>query len=400
MKIISTPGILGLANFYRNRRVLVTGHTGFKGSWLCEWLLLLGADVTGFSLEPDTDPSLFRQLGLADRLRHHIGDVRDAGAVATLFQQSRPEVVFHLAAQPLVRQSYTDPLRTHEVNFMGTVRLLEALRVTDRPCAAVMVTSDKCYENTGSLQGYREDDRLGGHDPYSSSKACAELVVSSYRRSFFGGGKAHCGPVRLASARAGNVIGGGDWASDRIVPDCIRSLFKQQAILVRNRHAVRPWQHVLEPLYGYLLLGSRIHPESNHGSIELHHELDTFNFGPSHTSERPVKDLVEELLLHWPGTWSDHSPEFAPHEASLLTLDASKANRLLGWQPIWDFTKTVRQTACWYRSASESDGLSPAAMTRSQIQAYMNDACASQSAPPSPRLTSDHRMNHQPVTPR
>jgi CDP-glucose 4,6-dehydratase len=398
MKIISTPGILGLENFYRNRRVLVTGHTGFKGSWLCEWLFLLGADVTGFSLEPDTEPSLFRQLGLEKRLRHHIGDVRNADSVSTLLRQSEPEVVFHLAAQPLVRRSYTDPAETHEVNFMGTVRILEALRVQNRPCAAVMVTSDKCYENTGSHQGYREEDRLGGHDPYSSSKACAELVVSSYRRSFFGGETARPGPVRLASARAGNVIGGGDWAHDRIVPDCIRSLLHEQAILVRNRHAVRPWQHVLEPLSGYLLLGARLHPEYDPESMETHHELNTFNFGPAHSSERPVKDLVEELLLHWPGHWADHSPEFAPHEASLLTLDANKACRVLGWQPIWDFARTVQQTACWYRSASLDNGSSPAAITRSQIQSYVNDACAVQS-PPSITLSTPDRMNGQPLSP-
>lgn len=369
-----------LENFYRGRRVLVTGHTGFKGSWLCEWLLLLGADVTGFSLEPDTDPSIFRQLGLERRMHHRIGDVRDAGAVSKILRDSQPEVVFHLAAQPLVRRSYTDPAGTHEINFVGTVRILEALRISDTPCAAVMVTSDKCYENTNSLDGYREEDRLGGHDPYSASKACAELAVSSYRRSFFNGRNGHTGPIRVASARAGNVIGGGDWAADRIVPDCIRSLISQNAILVRNRNAVRPWQHVLEPLCGYLLLAATIHPDADSIKNHVPHEMDTFNFGPAHSSERTVQDLVEELLLHWPGHWTDHTPAFAPHEASLLTLDVSKAARLLGWRPLWDFAKTVQQTVSWYRSAEAEMGLGSSAITRSQIQSYMNDAHAVQTA--------------------
>ncbi len=366
-----SPALPAWAQFYRGRRVFVTGHTGFKGSWLCEWLLLLGADVTGYSLEPETEPSIFRQLGLEGRMNHHIGDVRDARALSRVLTEADPNLIFHLAAQPLVRRSYSDPAGTHEINFLGTVRLLEVLRTRNSPCAAVMITSDKCYENSGSVQGYREDDRLGGHDPYSSSKACAELAVSSYRRSFFGGNDGKPGSVRVASARAGNVIGGGDWSEDRIVPDCIRSLVANTPIGVRSKHAVRPWQHVLEPLGGYLALGARIHPDSDNGQSGLHRELDAFNFGPANGSERTVKDLVEELLLHWPGNWIDHSPEFAPHEAAMLTLDVTKAERLLSWRPRWDFSETVKQTVHWYRAAIHENASSIADLTRQQIEGYM-----------------------------
>lgn len=379
----TTPSLLPpWAEFYRGRSVLVTGHTGFKGSWLCEWLLLLGAKVTGFSLEPETDPSIFRQLRLEGRINHHIGDIRDPRALSGVLHHANPDVIFHLAAQPLVRRSYTDPAGTHEINFLGTVRLLEVLRTRDRPCAAVMVTTDKCYENTGARRGYREDDRLGGHDPYSSSKACAELAVSSYRRSFFGGEDREPGPVRVASARAGNVIGGGDWSEDRIVPDCIRSLMANQPIPVRSKHSVRPWQHVLEPLAGYLSLGARIHPDNDDGREGLHRQLDAFNFGPENGSERTVKDLVEELLLHWPGRWIDHSPEFAPHEASLLTLDVSKAAKLLDWRPRWDFAETIKQTVSWYREAVQNKAPSIAALTRNQIERYMESLTGSRSPTP------------------
>lgn len=359
------------SRFYRGRRVLVTGHTGFKGSWLCEWLLLLGAEVTGFSLPPDTEPSLFNQLGLEGRLRHRIGDVRDPRALSLVLEAARPDVVFHLAAQPLVRRSYADPVGTHEVNVLGTLRVLEALRNFNRACSAVIVSSDKCYYNTGTFRGYREGDRLGGHDPYSSSKACAELLVASYRRSFFGGDDDRPGPVRVATARAGNVIGGGDWAEDRIVPDCIRSLAANQPIPVRNRHAVRPWQHVLDPLGGYLSLAAKIHPDSDRGARGGHRNFDAFNFGPTPASQRTVKKLVEELLLHWPGSWIDYSPAHAPHEAAVLTLDATKAAELLGWRPRWGFEKAVEQTVDWYRHSLRREAGTVIRKTRQQIELYM-----------------------------
>ncbi|HLS27491.1 MAG TPA: CDP-glucose 4,6-dehydratase [Opitutales bacterium] len=358
------------AAFYRNRTVFVTGHTGFKGSWLCEWLLALGAKVTGFSQPPETEPALFHQLQLADRIDHQIGDIRDADALGRSLTAADPDIIFHLAAQPLVRRSYLKPDETHEINFLGTVRLLELLRKRFRPCAALVVTSDKCYENIGLAHGYSENDKLGGHDPYSSSKACAELVVSSYRRSFFNGHNGNPSSVRIASARAGNVIGGGDWSEDRIVPDCIRSLLKNEPIGVRNRHAVRPWQHVLEPLSGYLLLAATIHPDSNTIPPENLHEFDAFNFGPLHDSERSVKELVEEILLHWPGEWNDSTPEFAPHEAELLTLNVSKAQRLLGWQPRWSFSETVARTVRWYQQANEENPTALANLTRAQIDDY------------------------------
>lgn len=375
-----------LRDFYRGRRVFVTGHTGFKGSWLCQWLLALGAEVTGFSLQPNTEPSLFRELGLERRLRHRTGDIRDSRALRAALSEARPDVIFHLAAQALVRRSYEDPAGTHEVNLLGTVRLLELLRTGHHPCAAVMVTSDKCYENTGAHRGYREGDALGGRDPYSASKACAELAVSSYRRSFFQGDKNRPGPVRVASARAGNVVGGGDWALDRIVPDCVRNLIANEPIPVRNRHAVRPWQHVLEPLAGYLLLGARIHPDSDEGGVELHRELDAFNFGPENGSERTVRDLVEEVIIHWPGRWIDHSPSFAPPEAAVLTLDISKAERLLNWQPRWDFAETVKQTIWWYRAVHREGETSAAEMTRGQIEEYMQ-ALRPHRAEPAPGVT-------------
>ena len=246
---------MAFGNIYRGKRVLVTGHTGFKGSWLCEWLLALGADVTGLALPPPTSPALFDQLGLASRVKDRRGDIRDLATVRAAVEAARPDFVFHLAAQPLVRLSYAQPVETYATNIMGTVHIMEAVRLAGIACTVVVVTTDKCYENHERAHAYREDEPMGGHDPYSSSKGAVELVVSAYRRSYF---SAPDSPVRLASARAGNVIGGGDWALDRIVPDCIRSLQRGEAIPVRNRHATRPWQHVLEPLSGYLWLAARL----------------------------------------------------------------------------------------------------------------------------------------------
>ncbi len=320
---------------YRGRRVWVSGHTGFKGSWLCEWLLELGAEVHGYALEPDTDPSLFVQLGLASRIRHLIGDVRDPRAVRAALEQAKPDFVFHLAAQPLVRRSYQKPVETFETNVMGTVHVLEALKEIGRPCTAVLVTTDKCYENEESGRAYREDDRLGGRDPYSASKAMAELAVTAYRRSFL-----DSGAIRVATARAGNVIGGGDWAEDRIVPDCIRALRVGAPIQVRNPVSTRPWQHVLEPLAGYLLLAAALERNS--------HLPRAFNFGPKPESNRTVRDLVEGVLRHWPGKWEDLSEPGAVHEAKLLSLDVSLAGECIGWNPRWGFEKTLRATAEWY----------------------------------------------------
>jgi CDP-glucose 4,6-dehydratase len=335
--------------FWQGKRVLLTGHTGFKGSWLALWLLELGAVVTGFSLPPETDPNLFSQLGLESRLDHRLGDIRDSALVAELVQELQPEVVLHLAAQPLVRRSYAEPSATWATNVMGTLHVLEALRALHRPCTAVMVTTDKVYRNNEWLYGYREVDPLGGHDPYSSSKAAAELAIASWRSSFCGNGPYQTSHLRLASARAGNVIGGGDWAVDRIVPDAMRALAGGAPIGVRNPSATRPWQHVLEPLGGYLLLAERLHTAADPPEL-----ASSFNFGPQLEANRSVRQLVEEALVHWPGAWEDQSDPAAPHEASLLHLVIDQAHHQLGWSPRWDFATTVDRTVCWYRRVHEA----------------------------------------------
>ena len=352
-------------------RVLVTGHTGFKGAWLCEWLLALGADVTGYALEPDTDPSLFMQLGLANRLRHHVGDIRDAAAVRDLVTATRPRFVFHLAAQPLVRRSYREAGYTWETNVMGTIHVLEALRHLHEPCAAVMVTTDKCYENREWLFGYRENDPLGGHDPYSSSKAGAELAIASWRSSFFGAGQ----PVRIASARAGNVIGGGDWAEDRIVPDSMRALSRGEPIQVRNPAATRPWQHVLEPDSGYLSLAAALALRPTDRRLET-----AFNIGPGHDANQPVRVLVEETLRHWPGTWVDRSSSDAVHEASLLQLDNGKVHQLVGWRPAWSFREAVGRTVAWYRDMRTAGPTAARELTLRDIAAYVEAASRREAA--------------------
>ena len=352
---------------FRDKRVLVTGHTGFKGSWLCEWLLSLGAEVHGFALPPPTTPALFEQLGLSDRIaRHQIGDIRDLAAVEAAVAEARADFVFHLAAQPLVRLSYSQPVETYATNVMGTVHLLEALRSRGRACAVVAVTTDKCYENREWLHAYREEDAMGGHDPYSSSKGAAELVVSAYRRSFFAGSSG----IRLASARAGNVVGGGDWALDRIVPDCVRALRTNAPIPVRNKIATRPWQHVLEPLSGYLQLAATLATDQGLALPPATYQSG-FNFGPALTSNKTVAELVLEILKHWPGSWEDRSDASALHEAVKLNLSTDKAFHLLQWEPRWDFQQTVRHTIEWYRSSDACRSTTEfRALTGAQIQAY------------------------------
>ncbi len=349
---------------FRNRTVWLSGHTGFKGAWLAEWLLHLGARVHGFALPPTEGPSLCEQLNLTRRVEHVVGDVRDREQVRAALVEAQPDFVFHLAAQPLVRRSYHEPVETYATNVMGTVHVMEALRHLEKPCAAVIVTTDKCYENREWIYGYREDDPLGGHDPYSSSKGMAELAISAYRRSFFGGNA-----VRLASARAGNVIGGGDWAEDRIVPDCVRALLGGRSIPVRNRAATRPWQHVLEPLSGYLWLAARL------AAPEGAALAGAFNFGPGASSNRTVAELVQEVLVHWPGGWEDLTDPDAPHEAGLLQLSTDKARAALRWSPVWDFGVTMRHTIGWYRDArmyKHTDNFQR--LTRQQINQYCESA--------------------------
>ena len=348
------------AEIYRGKRVLITGHTGFKGAWLAEWLLALGAEATGLALPPNTLPSIFDELGLEQRMHHHVGDIRDLAVVRQTVEAAQPDFVFHLAAQPLVRLSYEQPVETYAINVLGTVHLLEAVRLANHPCTVVVVTSDKCYENREWTYGYREEDSMGGYDPYSSSKGAAELAINAYRRSYF---SAPDSPIRLASARAGNVIGGGDRAMDRMVPDCIRALQRGESIPVRNKAATRPWQHVLEPLSGYLQLAATIH------SASLNSLSGAFNFGPALTSNRTVAELVHEVLKHWPGRWEDKGDPKAVHEAKLLNLATDKAFHFLNWRPVWTFEQTVEQTVFWYRQCTAQVTEVPA-LTSRQIADY------------------------------
>jgi CDP-glucose 4,6-dehydratase len=352
---------LDLKTIYSGRKVWISGHTGFKGSWLAEWLLELGAEVSGYSLQPPTRPSLFEQLELAKRLDHHIADINDAIAVRAAIHEFKPDFVFHLAAQPLVRASYRNPVETFSTNVLGTAHVLDALRDASHPCTAVFITTDKCYENRDWVHGYRENDRLGGYDPYSASKAAAELVIDSYRRSFFNQPGSN---VRIASARAGNVIGGGDWAEDRIVPDAIRHLIHGKSIPVRNPRATRPWQHVLEPLGGYLSLAAHLSLAKESGEL-----ASAFNFGPNVQSNRSVEELVTEIFKSWPGQW-EHLPPPGPalHEARLLHLNHDKAYHLLGWEPKWNFATTIKHTVDWYRNVN--DGGNALEITRRQIRQF------------------------------
>lgn len=360
------PTAAELRAAYSGKRVLLTGHTGFKGAWLTLWLERLGAKVTGLALEPEAD-SVFVTAGVASSCEHHVADVRRFEQVRALVEATKPDIVFHLAAQALVRKSYAEPLATIETNINGTAHVLEALRVTKQRCAVVVVSSDKCYENREWVYGYREDDAMGGYDPYSMSKGATELVTSSWRRSFFPPAKLADHGVAIASARAGNVIGGGDWATDRIVPDCIRSLSKGQPIGVRSPKAIRPWQHVLEPLGGYLLLGVKLL-----GQERVADFCEGWNFGPEAGSAQPVSALAAALVKAWgAGEWLDQSDPKAHHEASLLRLSIDKAHAKLGWQPRWRFEETISRTVAWYRA--QVDGATPAqlkALTLEQIAAY------------------------------
>jgi len=325
--------------FFKSKKILITGHTGFKGSWLTLWLTEMGANVIGYSLEPPTEPSMFDALNLKERIIHVIGDVRDEEKLKKTFKTHRPELVFHLAAQPLVRYSYIAPKYTYEVNVIGTINLLEAVRETDTVKAVVVVTSDKCYENKEWIYGYRETDPVGGYDPYSSSKGCAELVVSAYRRSYF----ENLG-IALSSVRAGNVIGGGDWQADRLVPDCIRALSKGETIKIRNPDAIRPWQYVLEPLSGYLLLASKMLERTN--KFE-----GAWNFGPPDADILTVEELVNKVLKYWGGgsyRVTENKDEL--HEARLLKLDSSMARFLLGWRFKYDVERAVKETVEWYKN--------------------------------------------------
>jgi CDP-glucose 4,6-dehydratase len=345
--------------FWRDKSVFLTGHTGFKGGWLALWLASVGARVHGYALAPATDPNLFTTARVAEGLASHtIGDVRDAAALAGALDRAAPEVVFHLAAQPLVRASYRDPVHTYAVNVMGTVHLLEAVRRSPTVRALVNVTSDKCYENREWLWGYRESEALGGRDPYSSSKACAELVTAAYRDSFLGAGGA-----AIASARAGNVIGGGDWADDRLLPDFFRAARAGHALAVRYPDATRPWQHVLDPLAGYLLLAEYLAAHGQRGA-------QAWNFGPAEDDARPVRWLLDRLAAEMPGTGWQRTGGEQPHEAASLKLDSSKARQLLGWRPRWRLAEALRRTVEWQRGWLDGDD--SRALCLAQIRAHQD----------------------------
>ncbi len=329
--------------FWRGRSVFVTGHTGFKGGWLSLWLQRLGTRLHGYALPPTELPSLFREARVGDGMASTIGDVRDLGRLTETMRGAAPEVVFHLAAQPIVRTSYEEPVETFSTNVMGTCHLLEAVRQTPSVGAVVVVTSDKCYENTERREAYTEDDPMGGHDPYSSSKGCAELVTSAYRRSFFGGSLAAGEHVAVASARAGNVIGGGDWADHRLIPDAVRAVRAGEPVIIRSPHAVRPWQHVLNPLSGYLLLAERLW-EGGRTFAE------GWNFGPDDEDCRPVSWLIERFVRCWDegASWEVRGGD-GPHEAGFLKLDWEKARRELGWRPVVGLEQAVEWLVEWYR---------------------------------------------------
>lgn len=336
---------LGPAAAFAGRRVLVTGHTGFKGSWLSLWLAAAGADVTGLALEPPTEPSMFEVCTLADRVDSHIVDVRDLSSVMDLLASARPELVFHMAAQPIVRIGYREPVETFATNVMGTVNVLEACRHVDSVKAAVVITSDKCYQNRESERGYCEVDALGGHDPYSASKACTEHVAAAYALSYFGSASHEGRDTRLATARAGNVIGGGDWAEDRLLPDAARALARSESVAVRNPDAVRPWQHVLEPLRGYLMLASHLlGQDAGFGGA--------WNFGPDAEGITPVREVMDRFCVAWGGGhWHVLDPDHPqPHETTLLTLDSGKARSGLEWRPLLGLSEALALTAEWYNA--------------------------------------------------
>ena len=348
-------------NVFAGKTILITGHTGFKGSWLCIWLKELGAKVVGYSLEPYTERDNFVVSCLKDKINHIIGDVRNFKSLYKVFEKYQPEFVFHLAAQPIVRESYDNPKETYDINIGGTMNVLECCRLNDSARVIINVTSDKCYENKEWIWGYRESDPMGGYDPYSSSKGCSELITAAYRKSFFNLINFEKHGKSLSSVRAGNVIGGGDWQKDRLIPDCIRALENNKPIEIRNPSAIRPWQHVLEPLNGYLLLASKMYKEPQK-------YCGAWNFGPNHESIITVGEIVDMIVEKWgSGSWIDKSNQDEPHETNLLSLDISKAKTYLKWAPVCDIETTVVKTIDWYKEYELQD---PYGFCLGQIEEY------------------------------
>lgn len=350
-------------SFWQGKRVFLTGHTGFKGGWLSLWLQSLGAEVTGYALNPPTNPSLFEVASVASGMRSLIGDVRDLDSLQNVIKEAKPEIVIHMAAQPLVRYSYTNPVETYATNVMGTVHLLESIRHVDTVKAVVNVTSDKCYENREWVWGYREDDAMGGYDPYSNSKGCAELVTAAYRSSFFNPKEYSQHGVSIASARAGNVIGGGDWAGDRLIPDFIRAIVAKQTVVIRSPNAIRPWQHVLEPLSGYLKLAEALYAKGPEYA-------QAWNFGPNESDAKSVEWIIGQLVANWgDGAYYKIDESAANlHEAHFLKLDCSKSRSILGWRPQWDATETIQRICGWHKAHLNSHNMQ--AYTLAEIQQY------------------------------
>lgn len=349
-----------LPEFWRGKRVLLTGHTGFKGSWLSLWLQAMGAELRGIALAPPTTPALFDVARVQEGMDHRIADIRDFEAIRVLTKEWQPEIVLHMAAQPLVRLSYEQPVETYATNVMGTVHVLEAARQAGCVKAIVNVTTDKCYENREWVWGYREDEPMGGHDPYSNSKGCSELVSSSYRRSFLAGEG-----IAMATARAGNVIGGGDWAVDRLVPDILRALGAKEPVQIRNPHAIRPWQHVLEPLSGYLVLAQRLYDRGQT-------DAEGWNFGPRDDDAKPVQWIVERLCETWghDAAWAVQ-PGSHPHEASYLKLDISKAQKRLDWTPRWSLSTALSHIVDWHQAWLSGSDMQ--AISLQQISLYQRE---------------------------
>ncbi len=359
-------GIITIANknFWKGKKVLITGHTGFKGSWLCLLLNHLGSDIYGYALEPPTNPSLFEEAKIGKLITSYIGDIRDYDKLFSVIQKIKPDIIIHMAAQALVRKSYNNPLETYSINIIGTANLFEAIRYTSGIKAVVNVTTDKCYENRERLLGYREDEPMGGYDPYSSSKACSEIITAAYRRSFFNP-KDNNHVTAIATARAGNVIGGGDWADDRLIPDFIKAITKGEKVKIRSPYAIRPWQHVLEPLSGYLILAEKLYNEGTKFA-------EAWNFGPDDKDAKSVEWMIKTICNYWGEDASyciDKNPQ--PHEANYLKLDCSKAKNKLEWLPKWNIEITLKSIVEWNKAYLNGENIR--AITEKQINEYINE---------------------------
>jgi CDP-glucose 4,6-dehydratase len=346
-------------DFWQGKRVFLTGHTGFKGSWLTLWLVSLGAKVKGYALSPPTMPSLFNEAKIDSIIDSQIGDIRNQDALHNSMTIFNPDILIHMAAQPLVRHSYDAPIETYEVNVIGTAKVLEVARSCSNLKAIVNITTDKCYENDGRSQGYKENDPMGGYDPYSSSKGCAELVTSSYRRSFL-----QDQGIGLASVRAGNVIGGGDWANDRLIPDILRSFEKSETVVIRNPKATRPWQHVLEPLSGYLVLAQKLYQNPKEYA-------EGWNFGPNEQDVKPVDWILDKMISKWPNPSWELDQNSNPHEAGFLKLDITKAKSKLGWNPLWSLSDTLEKIVHWHQAWLNKEDMQAECLA--EIEEYTKD---------------------------